>query len=91
MTTDMVKECKPEFVELLDALRIELNVLDNNSIDIHSKVKTIKDFSEPEMDNSKEKPDPIGVLDELWMCVHRLREYNNTLSEARHGLSRLVG
>lgn len=85
-----VKENKPEFLELLECMRDQLDMLDENSSIIFQKVNTIKDITEPE----KETPDEqsqAGVLDELWECVSRLREYNESLERSKKGLIRFVG
>ena len=45
---DCVKESRPEFVELLDALKEQLSLMDENSSIIFEKVNIIKDVREPE-------------------------------------------
>ena len=76
-----VRENKPEFLELLESMRDQLDMLDENSSIIFKKVNTIKDITEPEK----------GMLDELWKCVSRLRGYNESLERSRKGLIRFVG
>lgn len=85
-----VKENKPEFLELLESMRDQLDMLDENSSIIFQKVNTIKDITEPEKANADE-PSQAGVLGELWECVIRLREYNDSLERSKKGLIRFVG
>ena len=85
-----VKENKPEFLELLESMRDQLDMLDENSGIIFQKVNTIKDITEPEKERLDESS-PGGVLGELWECVSRLREYNESLERSKKGLIRFVG
>lgn len=85
-----VKENKPEFLELLESMRDQLDMLDENSSIIFQKVNTIKDITEPEKANADE-PSQAGVLGQFWGCVSRLREYNESLERSRKGLIRFVG
>lgn len=85
-----VKENKPEFLELLESMRDQLDMLDENSSIIFQKVNTIKDITEPEKERIDE-PSQSGVLGELWRSVSRLREYNESLERSKKGLIRFVG
>ena len=85
-----VRENKPEFLELLESMRDQLDMLDENSSIIFKKVNTIKDITEPEKANADE-PSQAGVLGELWGCVSRLRGYNESLERSKKGLIRFVG
>lgn len=85
-----VKESKPEFLELLESMRDQLSMLDENSSIIFQKVNTIKDITEPEKEMLKEVSQP-GVLGELWECVSRLRRYNESLNRSKKGLIRFIG
>ena len=85
-----VRENKPEFLELLESMRDQLDMLDENSSIIFQKVNTIKDITEPEKEMLDE-PIQAGVLGELWECVSRLREYNESLERSKKGLIRFVG
>jgi hypothetical protein len=87
---DCVKESKPEFLELLESMRDQLSLLDENSNIIYQKVNTIKDITEPEKEMLKEASQ-TGVLGELWECVSRLKRYNNTLNQSKKGLVRFLG
>ena len=85
-----VRENKPEFLELLESMRDQLDMLDENSCIIFQKVNTIKDITELEKETLD---DPIqkGVIGELWECVSRLRGYNESLERSKKGLIRFVG
>ena len=85
-----VRENKPEFLELLESMRDQLDMLDENSSIIYQKVNTIKDITEPEKEMLDESR-PGGVLGELWKCVSRLREYNESLERSKKGLIRFIG
>ena len=85
-----VRENKPEFLELLESMRDQLDMLDENSGIIFQKVNTIKDITEPEK-GMLDEPSQAGVLGELWGCVSRLRGYNESLERSRKGLIRFVG
>ena len=85
-----VRENKPEFLELLESMRDQLDMLDENSSIIFKKVNTIKDIAETETEMIDE-PSQAGVLGELWKCVSRLREYNESLERSKKGLIRFVG
>ena len=87
---DCVKESKPEFLELLEAMRVQLSMLDENSSIIYQKVNTIKDITEPEKEMLKEASQ-AGVLGELWECVSRLKRYNVSLNQSKNGLIRFIG
>ena len=85
-----VRENKPEFLELLESMRDQLKMLDENSSIIFQKVNTIKDITEPEKEMLDE-PSQAGVLGELWKCVSLLRGYNESLARSKKGLIRFVG
>ena len=85
-----VRENKPEFLELLESMRDQLDMLDENSSIIYQKVNTIKDITEPE-EKMLAEPSQVGVLGEFWKCVSRLREYNESLERSKKGLIRFVG
>jgi hypothetical protein len=87
---DCVKENRPEFVELLDALKEQLSYMDENSSIIFEKVNTIKDVREPEKEELKE-PNSGGLMNELWLCVARMKKYNNTLNQSKKALVRFIG
>ena len=87
-----VRENKPEFLELLESMRGQLDMLDENSSIIFQKVNTIKDITEPEPEKEMlEKTNQAGVLGELWKCVSLLRGYNESLERSKKGLIRFVG
>lgn len=89
---DCVRENKPEFLELLESMRDQLIMLDENSSIIFKKVNTIKDITEPEPENETlDTTNQSGVLGELWKCVSLLREYNESLERSKKGLIRFVG
>lgn len=85
-----VRENKPEFLELLESMRGQLDMLDENSSIIFQKVNTIKDITEPE-EKMFDEPSQAGVLGELWKCVSLLRGYNESLERSKKGLIRFVG
>ena len=85
-----VRENKPEFLELLESMRDQLDMLDENSGIIFQKVNTIKDITEPE-DEKLDELSQAGVLGELWKCVSRLRGYNKSLERSKKGLIRFIG
>lgn len=85
-----VRENKPEFLELLESMRDQLDMLDENSSIIFQKVNTIKDITEPE-EKMFDEPSRAGVIGELWECVNLLRGYNESLNRSKKGLIRFVG
>ena len=85
-----VRENKPEFLELLESMRDQLDMLDGNSSIIFQKVNAIKDITEPEK-GVIEEPIQAGVLGELWKCVNLLRGYNESLERSKKGLIRFIG
>ena len=85
-----VRENKPEFLELLESMRDQLDMLDENSSIIFKKVNTIKDITEPEK-GMLDEPSQAGLLGDLWGCVNRLRGYNESLERSKKGLIRFVG
>ena len=87
---DCVKESRPEFAELLEALKEQLSYMDENSSIIFDKVNTIKDVRQPEKEELKE-PNSDGVMNELWLCVSRMKKYNSTLEQSKKALIRFVG
>lgn len=87
---DCVKEIRPEFVELLDALKEQLSYMDENSSIIFDKVNIIKDVREPEKEELEE-PNSGGLMNELWICVSRMKKYNNTLNQSKKALVRFIG
>jgi len=87
---ECAKESRPEFIELLDALKEQLSYMDENSSIIFEKVNIIKDVREPE----KEELKPInsdGLMNELWQCVNRMKKYNDTLNQSKKALVRFIG
>ena len=91
MSKVSTKESRPEFAELLDAFKEQLGYMGENSSIINEKVNTIKDLRSPEEEPRPEEPNQGGVLGELWMCVARMRTYNNTLNESKKSLVRFIG
>lgn len=87
---DCVKESRPEFAELLDALKDQLSLMDENSSIIFEKVNIIKDVREPEKEELKSEHSG-GLLNELWQCIDRMKKYNNTLSQSKKALVRFIG
>ena len=90
MTDSLVKENKPEFLELLESMRDQLSMLEENTSIIYQKVNVIKDITEPEKEMLKEVSQS-GIIGELWECVSRLKRYNQTLNQSKKGLVRFVG
>lgn len=86
-----VKESKPEFLELLESMKDQLDMLGENSSIIFQKVNTIKDITEPEEEEMLKGISQVGVLDDLWECVSRLRRYNESLNRSKKGLIRFIG
>jgi dsDNA-specific endonuclease/ATPase MutS2 len=86
-----VKESKPEFLELLESMKDQLDMLEENSSIIFQKVNTIKDITEPEEEEMLKGISQVGVLDDLWECVSRLRRYNESLNRSKKGLIRFIG
>lgn len=87
---ECTKESRPEFVELLDALKEQLSYMDENSSIIFEKVNVIKDVREPEKE-ALESENSEGLMNELWQVVHRMRKYNNTLNQSKKALIRFIG
>ena len=83
-------ESRPEFVELLDALKEQLSYMDENSSTIFEKVNVIKDVREPEKE-SQQTPNSGGLISELWGCVERMKRYNSTLNQSKKALIRFIG
>ena len=87
-----VRENKPEFLELLESMRDQLDKLGENSSIIFQKVNTIKDITELEPEKERlDEPSQAGVLGELWRCVSQLRGYNESLERSKKGLIRFIG
>lgn len=84
------RESRPDFVELLDALKEQLSYMDENSSVIFEKVNVIRDVREPEKEELK-TTNSGGLMDELWMCVDRMKKYNNTLNQSKKALIRFIG
>lgn len=61
---ECAKESRPEFVELLDALKEQLSYMDENSSIIFEKVNIIKDVREPGKEEQKHV-NSDGLMDEL--------------------------
>ena len=87
---DCVKESRPEFAELLDELKDQLSLMDENSSIIFEKVNIIKDVREIEEEELK-PANSSGLMNELWQCVDRMKKYNNTLSQSKKALVRFIG
>ena len=87
---ECVKESRPEFVELLDALKEQLSYMDENSSIIFEKVNIIKDVSEAEKED-QQTPNSGGLINELWDCVERMKRYNSTLNQSKKALVRFIG
>lgn len=87
---DCVKESRPEFIELLDALKEQLSYMDEFSSIIFEKINIIKDVREPEKEELKPTTSG-GIIDELWLCVGRMKKYNNTLNQSQKALVRFIG
>lgn len=87
---ECAKESRPEFVELLDALKEQLSYMDENSSIIFEKVNIIKDVREPEKEESNPE-NSEGLMNELWKVVRRMKEYNNTLNQSKKALIRFIG
>ena len=85
-----VKDSRPEFVELLDALKDQLSYMDENSSIIFEKVNIIKDVREPEKEELK-PANSSGLISELWQCVDRMKKYNNTLNQSKKALIQFLG
>ena len=87
---ECVKDSRPEFVELLDALKEQLTLMDENSSIIFEKVNLIRDVRETENEESK-SVNSGGLMNELWQCVDRMQKYNNTLSQSKKALVQFIG
>lgn len=86
------RENKPEFLELLESMRDQLDKLDENSSIIFQKVLSIKHITEPEPEKERlNEPIQAGVLGDLWNCVSLLKGYNESLERSKKGLIQLVG
>jgi len=81
---------RPEFLSLLDAFKLELQSMEENSLTIFSKInmiKTVEDFkSEPQKEIQ-----PNSVIEELWQCIDILKRHNLKLEECKFALIRFVG
>ena len=86
-----VKESRPEFVELLDALKEQLNYIGENSSVIFEKLNIIKDVREPDEKEEEELKGPGGLINELWECVNKMKKYNKTLIQSKNALVRFIG
>jgi hypothetical protein len=87
---ECVKESRPEFVVLLEALNEQLVYMDENSSIIFDKLNTIKDVRELENEELND-PNSGGVLNELWLCVSKMKRYNSTLNQSKKALVRFFG
>lgn len=89
-----VKKSRPEFVELLDAFNCELNYKEEMSSIIFEKVNTIKDVRELEKGEKNPTEEPHhnnGIINDLWMCINRMKKYNSRLNESKKALIRFIG
>jgi hypothetical protein len=81
----------PDFVELLEAFKEQLNYMGENSCIIYEKVNTIKDTRSDDNDEDTESKNGNGVISDLWVCVQELKKYNGMLNESKKSLIKLVG
>lgn len=87
-----VKEGRPEFVELLDAFNEELSYMEEMSSIIFEKLNTFKDVRELEkVEKNPSEPRPDGIINDLWMCINRMKKYNSSLNESKKALIRFIG
>lgn len=86
-------DATPELTTLINRFRDELGVMNDTAHVILDKVYQIKDFREPKEDDSaklKENPNSSWV-DEFTFLLQLMKKHNDTLLEARRGLTRIVG
>lgn len=87
-----MKQGKSEFLELLDAMKDQLYLLDENSNIIYEKLNSFKDISEPvEKSSSCNELSQPGVIGALWECVEKLKRNNISLNQSKNALTRFVG
>ena len=85
------KECvNPEFDVLLNELREQLALMNETSDIIFDRINFIKDVRESDEEVMQSK-EPCGILDELWICVDRMRLYNYNLIKSKKALIRFLG
>lgn len=86
------KQSKSEFLDLLDAMKDQLYLLDENSSIIYEKLNSFKDISEPvEKLNCCNELSQPGVIGALWECVEKLKRNNISLNQSKNALTRFVG
>ena len=88
---DNIKESRPVFDEILDALKEQLSYMDENSSIILEKVSIIKDIREEKEGINDGCINPNCVIDELWSCVDRMKIYNSKLNQSKKALVKFVG
>lgn len=80
----------PEFFALLNALKNQLALMDENSSLIFDRINFIRTVREPDEEGMISK-EPCGLLDELWLCVDRMKLYNYELIKSKKALIRFFG
>ena len=88
--TDNPPEIHPEFIVLLSELKSQLALMDETSNIIFDRINFIKDVREPNEEVMQSK-EPRGLLDELWICVDRMKLYNCNLIKSKKALIRFLG
>lgn len=86
--------CRPEFVEVLDSIRNELDRLETNSGIVINKVCIIRDFRQPtKCDDNPDKAvtNRGGILGDIDIIVERLRIVNSIVEDTKYGLTKFVG
>ena len=84
--------CRPEFVELLDSFKLELDKLETNTRVVLDKACAFNDFRQPSAKcDEKEPACRVGILGDLETILVRLRNVNDLVQETKTGLTKLVG
>lgn len=91
MNNEANESFRPEFIELLDSFKEQLNCMDANSSVIFERLNSIKGIREPQAENPKENDNPCGFINEFRFCINKMSEYNNILEKSKNVLIRLVG
>lgn len=79
-----------EFFNIVEKIETQLNVLDEQSSEIVSRVVIIKDFREPSPDEIQEPIREDCLLDKFDSLIDRLSYLNNRLDGVRIALNNYV-
>lgn len=88
------EKTRPEFAEILERFKGELNTFDENSDSILAKTCQLRDFREviPQQDDGEKSGlSDNGIIAELDECIRKMRDYNFRLIDIKNGLTKIIG